>query len=93
MNWLSDLLRVKDRLDGVNINTGGVYREWLREQLQNNVPWDQLVRSLIDSEGDLFGGNPAAGYYLRDRGMQQDNIAHTVQIFLGTRLELSLIHI
>lgn len=92
LNWLSDLLRVKDRLDGVNINTGGVYREWLREQLQNNIPWDQLVRSLLDSEGDLFGGNPAAGYYLRDRGMQQDNIAHTVQIFLGTRLECAMCH-
>lgn len=92
LNWLSDLLRVKDRLDGVNINVGNVYREWLREQIQTNVPWDQLVRSLLDSDGDLFGGNPAAGYYLRDRGMQQDNIAHTVQIFLGTRLECAMCH-
>lgn len=92
LNWLSDLLRVKDRLDGVNINVGGVYREWIRQQLQNNVPWDQFVRSLLDSEGDLFGGNPQAGYYLRDRGMQQDNIAHTVQIFLGTRLECAMCH-
>ena len=92
LNWLSDLLRVKDRLDGVNINVGGVYREWIRQQLQNNVPWDQFVRSLLDSEGDLFGSNPAAGYYLRDRGMQQDNIAHTVQIFLGTRLECAMCH-
>lgn len=92
LNWLSDVLRVKDRLDGVNINVGGVYREYLRQQLQDNVPWDQLVRDLIDSEGDLFGNNPAAGYYLRDRGMQQDNIAHTVQIFLGTRLECAMCH-
>lgn len=92
LNWLSDLLRVKDRLDGVNINVGGIYREWIRQQLENNVPWDQFVRSLLDSEGDLFGGNPAAGYYLRDRGMQQDNIAHTVQIFLGTRLECAMCH-
>ena len=92
LNWLSDVLRVKDRLDGVNINVGGVYREYLRQQLQDNVPWDQLVRDLIDSEGDLFGDNPAAGYYLRDRGMQQDNIAHTVQIFLGTRLECAMCH-
>lgn len=92
LNWLSDLLRVKDRLDGVNINVGGIYREWIRQQLQENVPWDQFVRSLLDSEGDLFGGNPAAGYYLRDRGMQQDNIAHTVQIFLGTRLECAMCH-
>lgn len=92
LNWLSDLLRVKDRLDGVNINVGGVYREWIRQQLENNVPWDKFVRSLLDSEGDLFGGNPAAGYYLRDRGMQQDNIAHTIQIFLGTRLECAMCH-
>lgn len=92
LNWLSDLLRAKDRLDGVNINIGGMYREWIRQQLQNNVPWDQFVRSLLDNEGDYFGGNPAAGYYLRDRGMQQDNIAHTVQIFLGTRLECAMCH-
>lgn len=92
LNWISDLVRAKDRLDGVNINVGGVYREFLRQQLEKNVPWDQFVRSLLDSEGDLFGGNPAAGYYLRDRGMQQDNIAHTVQIFLGTRLECAMCH-
>ena len=92
LNWLSDLLRVKDRLDGVNINVGGVYREYIRQQLENNVPWDVFVRGLLDSEGDYFGGNPAAGYYLRDRGMQQDNIAHTVQIFLGTRLECAMCH-
>jgi hypothetical protein len=92
LNWISDLVRVKDRLDGVNINVGGVYREFLRQQLEKNVPWDQFVRSLLDSEGDLFGSNPAAGYYLRDRGMQQDNIAHTVQIFLGTRLECAMCH-
>lgn len=92
LNWLSDMLRVKDRLDGVNINIGGLYREYVRQQLQNNVPWDQFVRGLLDSEGDYFGDNPAAGYYLRDRGMQQDNIAHTVQIFLGTRLECAMCH-
>lgn len=92
LNWISDLVRAKDRLDGVNINVGGVYREFLRKQLEENLPWDQFVRNLIDNEGDLFGGNPAAGYYLRDRGMQQDNIAHTVQIFLGTRLECAMCH-
>jgi len=92
LNWVSDILRVKDRLDGVNINTGGVYREYIRQQLHNNVPWDIFVSNLIDNTGDLFGGNPAAGYYLRDRGMQQDNIAHTVQIFLGTRLECAMCH-
>ena len=93
LNWLSDLLRVKDRIDGVNIpNILSLYREYLREQLTINVPYDKLVRSLINNSGDYFGGNPAAGYYLRDRGMQEDNLAHTVQIFLGTRLECAMCH-
>lgn len=93
LNWLSDLLRVKDRLDGVNIpNIGTTYKEWLRQQIEQNIPYDQLVRSLLSSTGDYLGGNPAAGYYLRDRGMQEDNISHTVQIFLGTRLQCAMCH-
>lgn len=93
LNWLSDLLRVKDRLDGVNIrDIGRTYREWLRTQVDNNVPYDKLVRSLLSSTGDYFGGNPAAGYYLRDRGMQEDNLSHTIQIFLGTRMQCAMCH-
>lgn len=93
LNWFSDILRVKDRLDGVNIpNIGSIYKEWLRQQLQKNVPYDELVRSLLNSNGDYFGDNPAAGYYLRDRGMQEDNLSHTVQVFLGTRLQCAMCH-
>ena len=35
-NWWSDMLRVKDRPAGTNINVGAVYRKWLRSALQEN---------------------------------------------------------
>ncbi len=37
-------------------------------------------------------GNGATGYYLRDKGMPQDNMSNTVRIFLGTRLECAQCH-
>jgi len=92
MNWWSDMLRVKDRINGTNINVGAVYRKWLRESIESKKPYDQIVRELVGSSGRLLDGGEAISYYLRDRGMQEDNLSHTVRIFLGTRLECAMCH-
>ena len=92
MNWWSDMLRVKDRINGTNINVGSVYRKWLRESIESKKPYDQIVRELVGSSGRLLDGGEAISYYLRDRGMQEDNLSHTVRIFLGTRLECAMCH-
>ncbi len=92
MNWWSDMLRVKDRISGANINVGSVYRKWLRDSIQSKKPYDQMVKELISSSGRLLDGGEAISYYLRDRGMQEDNLSHTVRIFLGTRLECAMCH-
>jgi len=92
LNWWTDMLRVKDRVNGTNINVGGVYRKWLRESLYSKKPYDQIVRELVSSSGKLLDGGEAISYYLRDRGMQEDNLSHTVRIFLGTRLECAMCH-
>ena len=92
MNWWSDMLRVKDRINGTNINVGSVYRKWLRDSIESKKPYDQMVRELIGSSGRLLDGGEAISYYLRDRGMQEDNLSHTVRIFLGTRLECAMCH-
>jgi len=94
MNWWSDMLRIKDRVNGTNINVGAVYRKWLRESLQQKKPYDQIVRELVGSTGRLFETNEGAAvsYYLRDRGMQADNLSHTVRIFLGTQLQCAMCH-
>ena len=57
------------------------------------MPYDELVSALITSDGPaLERGNGATGYYLRDRGMPEDNMSNTVRIFLGTRLECAQCH-
>lgn len=94
MNWWSDMLRIKDRINGTNINTGIAYREWLRKAIENHTAYDQIVKQLISSSGELYGSKEGAAisYYLRDRGMQPDNLSHTIRIFLGTRLECAMCH-
>lgn len=92
LNWWTDMLRVKDRPMNTNINAGGIYREWLRQALRENKPYDDIVRDLVASTGELYGGGAAVSFYLRDRGMQEDNLSHTIRVFLGTRLQCAMCH-
>lgn len=92
INWWTDMLRVKDRPMNTNINAGGIYREWLRQALRENKPYDNIVRELVASQGELYGGGAATSFYLRDRGMQEDNLSHTIRVFLGTRLQCAMCH-
>ena len=94
MNWWSDMLRIKDRVNGTNINVGAVYRKWLRQSIEENKPYDQIVTQLVSSKGRLFEtkDGAAVSYYLRDRGMQADNLSHTVRVFLGTQLQCAMCH-
>lgn len=92
INWWSDMLRIQDRPQGLNINAGGAYREWLRQALRENKPYDQIVKELVASNGSLYGGSPEVSFYLRDRGMQEDNLSHTIRVFLGTRLQCAMCH-
>lgn len=91
-NWAFDLLRVTD---GRNGSSGGnaPYRHWIRTAMINNMPWDEFTRRLISSSGDGWDPDTAAvGYYTRDRGMPLDNIANTMRIFMGSRMECAQCH-
>ena len=92
LNWWGDMLRIKDRVNGTNINVGVIYRQWLRQAISENKTYDEIVRELLGSTGKLYDGGEAISYYLRDRGMQADNLSHTVRIFLGTQLECAMCH-
>lgn len=82
----ADLLRIPTRIDYTLY-----YREWIKEQIRENLPYDELVRQLVSGHGLIFE-NPAAAYYLRDAGMALDNMSNSVRIFLGTRLECAQCH-
>ena len=68
-----------------------VYREWIREQVHANTPYDEFARRLVSGHGLVFD-NPAAAYYIRDTGMPLDNMSNTARVFLGTRLECAQCH-
>ena len=89
--WWADLLRVSTRLG--DRYPGNAYVDWVKESVKANKPYDVMVRELITAEGPaLARGNGATGYYLRDAGMPLDNMANTVQVFLGTRVQCAMCH-
>ncbi|MFT4546891.1 MAG: hypothetical protein ACI8XO_000900 [Verrucomicrobiales bacterium] len=89
-NWWADLLRITDEFARTN---GTPYKQWIKKAIADNKPYDKLVYELLTASG---GGwekdNGAVGYFVRDKGMPLDNMANTVRIFLGTRMECAQCH-
>lgn len=91
-NWAFDLLRVTDSKPGFNGNFEA-YRNWVRTALEDNMHWDDFTNALLSSQGDGWDPETAAvGYYTRDRGMPLDNLANSMRVFLGSRMECAQCH-
>jgi hypothetical protein len=91
-NWAFDLLRLRDRQQD---NQGGVgpYREWIRQSMEQNMPWNELTNQLLGASGNGWDRKTAAvGYYTTDRGMPLDNLSNSMRVFLGTRMECAQCH-
>jgi hypothetical protein len=90
LKW-SELLQI--RTD--NNNQGSYkatlsYYTWLRDQLERNVPINQIARELISANGSNFD-NPAANYYQ----LEQDPLKlaeDTAQAFFGIRIQCAQCH-
>lgn len=89
-NYWADILRIHSQQGGGQ-NVVPAYVRYVKDSLRENKPYDEFVRELVTAEGDTYD-NGAIGYYYRDRGMILDNMANTVRIFLGTRLECAQCH-
>ncbi|OYV06607.1 MAG: hypothetical protein CFE26_05405 [Verrucomicrobiales bacterium VVV1] len=81
-NWTFDLLRLADGKIGTTANNEP-YRNWVRNAVAENMPWDRFVHTMISAD---------VGYYTRDRGMPLDNLANSMRIFLGSRMECAQCH-
>jgi hypothetical protein len=89
-NWMFDLIRLQDRNDRTSLEP---YRHWVRHAIDDNMPWDAFTRNLIGGRGSGWQmENAAVGYYVRDRGMPHDNLANSMRIFLGKRMECAQCH-
>ncbi len=90
-NYWADVLRVTSNGNQTGAITGAAYMNFVKESLRSNKPYDQFVRDMVSAQGKAWEGG-AIGYYMRDRGMPLDNMANTVRIFLGTRIECAQCH-
>ncbi|MCM8538669.1 MAG: DUF1549 domain-containing protein [Lentisphaeraceae bacterium] len=90
-NYWADILRAVSRVDGGG--SGEPYIHWLKNAMAENMPYDKFVQKMLSSNGSPYEeGNGAVGYYLRDPGMPLDNMANTIQVFLGTRIGCAQCH-
>lgn len=87
MNFYGNLLR----LESSNGQSGLGWDLWLKQSIQTNKPYDQMVYEMLSAEGHC-ADNPAVGYYLRDRGMLLDNVSNTAKVFLGTQIGCAQCH-
>ena len=88
-NWLGDMLRVKD--DYYRIGKTWTFHTWLKTQLNENRPWDELIQDMLIAEGRL-GENGATAYLLRDASMPLDSLSNTLTTFLGANVACAQCH-
>jgi hypothetical protein len=67
-----------------------VYQNWLRERIEKNVPFDEIVRELLTASGSTFA-NPPANYY-RVAADPQNLAETTTQLFFGIRMQCAKCH-
>ena len=90
-NYWADVLRLTSNGNQTGGVTGAAYMNFVKQSLRENKPYDQFVRDMVAAQGRAWD-NGAIGYYMRDRGMPLDNMANTVRVFLGTRIECAQCH-
>lgn len=86
-NLWADLLRLHvDRFEH-----GIGWREFIYKSIESDLAYDKFVREMLTAT-EHAADNPAAGYYLRDRGMLLDNVSNTAQVFLGRQIGCAQCH-
>lgn len=86
-----DLLREHSNGDQAEGTYPGSYRAWLKNALNDNMPYDKFVGALITSEGraDQTG---AVNFYLRDVGDRVETTNTVASAFMGTRMSCAQCH-
>jgi hypothetical protein len=92
-NVFADMLRIRpDRLsDDVALLKSYPYIQYVQDNLRLDKPYDVWVKEMMTAKG-TFQTNPATGYMLRDNGMALDNLATSVQLFIGKDIACAQCH-
>jgi hypothetical protein len=66
------------------------YSRWIRSQVEQNVPWDQVARSVVTASGSTLENGPASFFVLHQDPME---LAETTsQAFLGMSINCAHCH-
>jgi len=66
------------------------FRQWIRDQIGSNRPYDQVVRELITSTGSTYQ-NPAANFFRVNKD-PKEAMEKMSQLFLGVRMTCAQCH-
>jgi hypothetical protein len=86
-----DLLREHSNSKPKEGTERGSYREFLRESLAKNTPYDHFARQLITATGGAEE-DPAVNFYLRDEANRVETSNTVASVFMGTRMACAQCH-
>ncbi|MEM8955251.1 MAG: DUF1549 domain-containing protein [Verrucomicrobiota bacterium] len=93
-NFWADVLRLKMKTGGNSRTNAIPYLNYVKQSIAQNKPYDIWVREMLTASGGGWqrSSKGAVGYFERDKGMPLDNMANTMQVFTGTRMECAQCH-
>jgi hypothetical protein len=92
-NFWADLLRIRpERLsDDVALLKSYPYMEYVKTFIRDDISYKSFVFELLSATGK-YTSNPATGYMIRDNGMPLDNLATSLQLFIGKDIACAQCH-
>lgn len=87
--WKNEMLPADSNVQRFGGDAG--FQNWLRGQFADNVPYDQMVRSLILADGAANQTGPAL-FYTALELKPEELAASTSRIFLGTQIQCAQCH-
>ena len=92
MKW-AELMQIRTIRNGqntVSYKAALNYYDWLRERIDSNMPFNQLVAELLSAKGGTFS-SPATNFFQMEDDVLKltENVA---QVFMGTRIQCAQCH-
>ncbi len=88
INYWGDALRI---LDNQGSNDIKPYNAWLKNALNDNMPYDELVNGMLSSTG-RYWEDPRIGFYFRDEKNRLAGVEAVSSLFLGTQIGCAQCH-
>lgn len=87
LRWADQL-----RVDSEALGAQGAFAfyQWIRQNVENNAPWDEFVRQILTADGPL--GQAPAGHFYKVTKRPGDAASTLSQVFLGVRITCAECH-